>query len=88
MCQQDTFLLARMSQSGKSGRQKSFNLGFGQIFNSRDAFRGIGLLSGSRHSRALLGQSVRPRNLQDSFADPEIVAVRAKGIFEFYTDLR
>jgi hypothetical protein len=43
------------------------DLGFGQIFGSRDAFRGIReISSGARHRRALLGRSVWPRNLQDS----------------------
>jgi hypothetical protein len=42
------------------------DLGLGQIFGSRDAFRGIGqILSGARHSKALLGQLVWSRNLQD-----------------------
>jgi len=41
------------------------DLGCGQIFGSRDAFRDVRqILSGSRHSKALLGQLVWPRNLQ------------------------
>jgi hypothetical protein len=43
------------------------DFGFGQIFGSRDAFRGIRQISsGARHGKALLGQSVWPRNLQNS----------------------
>jgi hypothetical protein len=42
------------------------NLGSGQIFGSRNAFRDVRqILSGARHSKALLGQLVWPRNLQD-----------------------
>ena len=42
------------------------DLGFGKIFGSRDAFRVIGqILTGARHSKTLLGQVVRPRNLRE-----------------------
>jgi hypothetical protein len=41
------------------------DLGWGQIFGSRDAFRDVRqILSWSRHSKALLGQLVWPRNVQ------------------------
>jgi hypothetical protein len=41
------------------------DLGFGQIFGARDAFRDIRQIqSGARHGKALLGQLVWPRNLQ------------------------
>ena len=41
------------------------DFGFRQIFGSRDAFRSIRqILSWARHSNALLGQLVWPRNLQ------------------------
>jgi hypothetical protein len=40
------------------------DLGLGQIFGPRNAFRDVRqVLSGTRHSKALLGQSVWPRNL-------------------------
>jgi hypothetical protein len=53
------------------------NLGFRQIFGSRDAFRGIGqILPWSRHGKALLGQLFQPRNLQDL-----LVSVMAKCLF-------
>jgi hypothetical protein len=43
------------------------DLGFGQIFRSREAFRGIRqIMSRARHDKALLGQLVWPRILQDS----------------------
>lgn len=42
------------------------DVGLGQIFGSRDAFRGIGYVpSGSRHGKALLGQVFQPKNLRD-----------------------
>jgi hypothetical protein len=42
------------------------DLGFGQIFRARDAFRDIRQIqSRARHGKALLGQLVWPRNLQD-----------------------
>jgi hypothetical protein len=53
------------------------DFGFGKIFRSRDAFRGIGqILSRSRHGKALLGQAFQPRNLQDL-----LVSVMAKCLF-------
>jgi hypothetical protein len=53
------------------------NPGFGQIFGSRNAFRDIRqILSGAKHSKALLGQLVWPRNLQDL-----LVRVMAKCLF-------
>lgn len=45
------------------------DLGFGQIFGARNAFRDIRqILSGTRHRNALLGQWVWPRNLQHLLA--------------------
>jgi len=42
------------------------DLGFGQVFGSRDAFRSIRhVFSGARHGKALLGQVIRPGNLRD-----------------------
>jgi hypothetical protein len=53
------------------------DLGLGQIFGSRDAFRGVRqILSGSRHGKALLGQMFQPRNSQDL-----LVSVMAKCLF-------
>jgi hypothetical protein len=42
------------------------DLGFGQILGTSDAFRWVRqILSGARHSKALLGHVVWPRNLRD-----------------------
>jgi hypothetical protein len=42
------------------------DLGFGKIFGSRDAFRGIRkILTGSKHGKALLGWLFQPRKLRD-----------------------
>jgi hypothetical protein len=42
------------------------DLGLGQIFGARDAFRGVWhILAGSSHNQALLGCVFQPRNLQD-----------------------
>ena len=53
------------------------DLGFGQIFGSCDAFRGVRqILSGSRHGKVLLGKVIQPRNIQDL-----LVWVMAKCLF-------
>jgi len=44
------------------------DLGFGQIVGVRDAFRDVRQILSGGHSKALLGQLVWPRNLQDSLA--------------------
>jgi len=42
------------------------DLRFGQILGSSNAFRRIGqILSWSKHRKALLGQTIQPRNLRD-----------------------